>query len=344
MGSLNKIKLYKELASLHQRVAKVENDLGLQRSTAISSSLGIDFDNSVAALIANYSADFISIHAPNGDYLFASPSVKRILGYESKELVGKSVYCLIHPDDLDSMAEDHASHEFDESKPIRYRIRSSDNSYRWVETRSSCRKNGSEVEKIICITRDVDDRVKAEQDLKRALDKLEKFATYDSLTSIYNRRVIAELLKGEISKFHRTGFPVSVGLVDIDHFKFFNDNYGHAMGDRVIQGVVQTIHEDLRQEDILGRWGGEEFLIIWTGTSIDEAVTVANRIKNKVQSYKIDGKLNVTVSIGVAELSDIDDLDSLVERADKNLYVAKDSGRNCVISIYPDKNWGVAQR
>lgn len=344
MGSLNKTKLYKELALLHQKVAKVENDLGLQRSTAISSTLGIDFDNSVASLIANYSADFISIHSPNGDYLFASPSVERILGYQPRYLIGKSAYCLIHPDDLETIAEDHAAHEFDDSKPIQYRIRSSDGKYRWVETRSSSRKNGNEVEKIICITRDIDDRVKAEDDLKKALGKLEKFATYDSLTSIYNRRVITELLKGEISKFKRNDVPVSIGLVDIDHFKFFNDNYGHAIGDRVIQGVVQTIKEDLRQEDVIGRWGGEEFLIIWTRTDIDEAVVVANRIKNKIQLCKIDNKFDVTVSIGVAEITDIDDIDSLVERADKNLYVAKDSGRNCVVSIYPDKNWGVAQQ
>lgn len=329
---------------LHQKVAKVEDQLGLQRSQTISSNLGIDFDNSISSLIANYSADFISIHSPNGDYLFASPSVKRILGYEPGYLVGKSAYCLIHQDDLEMIAEDHAAHALDESKPIQYRIRDFKGNYRWVETRSSSRKNGNGVEKIICITRDIDDRVKAENDLKKALDKLEKYATYDGLTSVYNRRVITELLKAEISKFHRNETPVSVGLVDIDHFKFFNDNYGHAMGDRVIKSVVQTIVENLRQEDIVGRWGGEEFLIVWTGTTLDAATSVANRIKNKISSLKIDGKLEVTVSIGVAEVYEIDDIDSLVERADKNLYVAKDSGRNCVVSLYPEPNWGVIQR
>lgn len=179
---------------------------------------------------------------------------------------------------------------------------------------------------------------KVEEELglqKRELERLEKFATYDSLTSVYNRRVITELLEAEISKFHRSEVPLSVGLVDIDHFKFFNDNYGHAFGDRIIQEIVISITEDLRQEDIVGRWGGEEFLIVWTGTDLESATCVANRIKNKISSSKIDGKLDVTVSIGVAQVSESDDLDSLIERADKNLYVAKDSGRNCVVSIYP---------
>ena len=156
-------------------------------------------------------------------------------------------------------------------------------------------------------------------------------AVHDGLTGLYNRRVIEEILKRETEIFKRTGVPMCILLIDIDHFKKINDTYGHSVGDKVLKAVSQVLAKDLRVSDAVGRWGGEEFLVILPGTNIKDGLTVAQRLRSNVEKEvkKITG-FPVTVSIGVACLEEGDDPKGLLDKADKALYLAKSKGRNRV--------------
>ncbi|RBW50657.1 GGDEF domain-containing protein [Marinobacter sp. F3R11] len=164
--------------------------------------------------------------------------------------------------------------------------------------------------------------------------KLRRLATVDSLTGLFNRRHGSYLAENEIARFRRTGHPVSFMLVDVDHFKSINDRYGHETGDRVLAEIGNLIPAQLRTQDIVARWGGEEFLIILPGTGIDSAMVSAERVGDALRNHNwesVTGRvLNVTVSAGVSELREGDDMASVVSRADQALYCGKAGGRDRV--------------
>ena len=157
-------------------------------------------------------------------------------------------------------------------------------------------------------------------------------ATRDSLTGAYNRRTIEELAHKEVSRRRRVGLSATVLLVDLDHFKSINDTHGHATGDAVLKEFVATAAGQLRAQDMLGRYGGEEFLIVLPDTAREQASAAAERLRAAVSALMLDvgtQRVRVTVSIGVAEFSGDDHtLDTILERADAALYEAKAQGRN----------------
>lgn len=168
-----------------------------------------------------------------------------------------------------------------------------------------------------------------------------KHATLDALTGFYNRRQLEERTKQEVSSSKRTKKPLCAIMTDIDYFKNFNDNYGHAVGDYVLKTVAKVIKLQLRDYDIAGRYGGEEFVILLPFTKIEEAEMVANRLREAVETTKLDiSKINsditenhvgVTISLGVSELKNNNTPENLIQNADKALYEAKRTGRNKVI-------------
>ncbi len=158
---------------------------------------------------------------------------------------------------------------------------------------------------------------------------------YDQLTDILNRRGITEKLNAMVSSTHSShNTTASIGLLDLDFFKNINDNYGHDTGDHVLKFVAKLIATNFRHEDIVGRWGGEEFLILMPGTTAADAVKVFKRFLTTLESsaIKCNGQsISITASIGVSELSEhASSLDATLRRADKALYQAKDAGRNRV--------------
>ena len=169
-------------------------------------------------------------------------------------------------------------------------------------------------------------------------------ARRDHLTGLSNRRDMMEQLAGALSRASRHDEELSVLLIDIDAFKSINDSYGHHEGDAVLIEVARTIRNSLRDHDICGRWGGEEFLVIMPSTDGDAAGRVAQRLVDTVRSsgHTAHGQaVQVTVSVGVAALSRGLDLDSLVMQADAAMYRAKYDGRDRVYvmsasSINPD--------
>lgn len=158
-------------------------------------------------------------------------------------------------------------------------------------------------------------------------------ATHDPLTDIPNRLRILEVLNEELCKHERYQRPVSVLAMDIDHFKFINDTQGHSAGDEVLKALTARINREIRDFDFFGRTGGEEFLVVLPETQLHDAEDLAKRLRQTVEELAVpwqDQTITCTMSIGVAELHQSDDMAALLNRADKALYRAKSKGRNRV--------------
>lgn len=165
--------------------------------------------------------------------------------------------------------------------------------------------------------------------------KLALMATIDHLTQLLNRQSFETLSNTILADSRRFHTPLAVMMLDIDYFKNINDNYGHAAGDTVLKGIAQTLKQTVREADIVCRWGGEEFVIFLNKCELADAERIAEQIRAKVASEIYHHEfypLQATVSIGVASYNHIGTLKELMARADSALYVAKDTGRNTVIS------------
>lgn len=167
--------------------------------------------------------------------------------------------------------------------------------------------------------------------------KLKKIAVTDELTGLRNRRYIMGQVEKEHQRSVRSGEPLSLIVLDIDHFKRVNDTYGHAFGDVVLKAVADCMRESLRSYDLLGRIGGEEFLIASPGSTLDDAAGLAQRILDRIRREKIAGNgrtVSVTMSAGVTQFGEQDaEPDVLFTRADAALYLAKQQGRDRVIAL-----------
>jgi len=165
-------------------------------------------------------------------------------------------------------------------------------------------------------------------------DVAHKLAEHDPLTGVLNRRAILARLRAEFAKARQSGDSLSLLFLDLDHFKHVNDSYGHRAGDQCLRGVIGPIAGELRQGDALGRYGGEEFLILLPGAGAADAEIVAERIRSRVQemSMIVSGmRIGLTVSLGVAAVdTEVAIPDDLIERADAALYRSKEGGRNLV--------------
>ena len=158
-------------------------------------------------------------------------------------------------------------------------------------------------------------------------------AMRDALTNSLNRRAILDHLEMEIERARRKGGPLSVIMIDIDHFKSINDTYGHAAGDEVLRMVVKLTESSLRSYDRFGRYGGEEFLVVIPQTAQQEALSIAERIRSTVEAAEIPwmhNALHVTLSLGVATHDGQQNSDMLISAADGAMYHAKRAGRNRV--------------
>jgi diguanylate cyclase (GGDEF)-like protein len=168
----------------------------------------------------------------------------------------------------------------------------------------------------------------------RLLGEVRRLASIDELTGLHNRRHFYAIAQNEFNRGLRYGRSLSAMMLDIDRFKDFNDKYGHAIGDKVLQVVAQSCKQLLRKTDVLGRYGGEEFVILLPETKLEVARTVAERLRKSISETPIPtekGDLTVTVSIGVAENNEYTpNLETLIARADQAMYVAKHKGRNQV--------------
>ena len=161
----------------------------------------------------------------------------------------------------------------------------------------------------------------------------EEKASIDALTGIYNKDKFYEIITDQIHVSRKYNINLAIIFFDIDHFKKINDTYGHQTGDDVLQELVTIIKGCIRELDIFARWGGEEFIVILPRTDMTNALKVAEKIRKNIMNSKFKVVKNVTCSFGVTTFSKNDDVDKFINRADKALYKAKESGRNRVVGI-----------
>ena len=176
--------------------------------------------------------------------------------------------------------------------------------------------------------------IRLSHQLDRAEEEMRRLASLDSLTQAYTRGHFVGLAEKEVLRARRYGHPLSLLLLDIDHFKSVNDRYGHSAGDRVLRAAVDLFQGQTRRSDLLGRYGGEEFLVLLPETDVAGAGVVAERIRAALRKAPVNvGNLAVemTVSIGLTGLRpEMQDVDALLAHADAALYRAKDAGRDRV--------------
>lgn len=171
-------------------------------------------------------------------------------------------------------------------------------------------------------------------ELQNALERIRELAQYDEVTGLHNRRYVLEQLEYERERAERTATPVTVALLDLDHFKSVNDRYGHSAGDRVLRRLGEVLIGTLRRMDAVGRYGGEEFLVCMPGTALSEGEVVAERLRRQVAETDFEDivpGLRLTVSIGLSELQRREQIEAVIDRADRALYEAKGAGRNRVV-------------
>jgi len=161
----------------------------------------------------------------------------------------------------------------------------------------------------------------------------EKDVLTDALTDVANRRAFEYELSRRLTEWKRDGTPLCLVLLDIDHFKKFNDRYGHQAGDAVLEAVAKVLQETVRETDLVARHGGEEFGIVVSGESVEKVKDIAERARSLIETSRFPHRglmLRVTASLGVAQIDSGEDITSLVQRADTALYCSKEAGRNCV--------------
>ncbi len=174
----------------------------------------------------------------------------------------------------------------------------------------------------------------------RMMEKLQKLAVTDGLTKLYNSRSFYSQLEMEVDRFNRYKHPLALLLLDLDHFKDYNDNYGHLEGDKVLVHFSRIIKSCLRTNDTAYRYGGEEFTVILPETGGEEAGPVAQRIRAALEAERfspVNGKeVKITISIGVTEYQPQEELSTFIQRADRAMYRSKQKGRNMVSMLYAD--------
>ncbi|MFU8784428.1 GGDEF domain-containing protein [Aliidiomarina sp.] len=163
-----------------------------------------------------------------------------------------------------------------------------------------------------------------------AFAELVRISTMDKLTGIYNRAKLDDVLEQHIELMDRSEQPLSIMLLDLDHFKVVNDQFGHLQGDKVLQEVTKVIKRAIRKTDQFGRWGGEEFMLICPNTSAENAACLAEKLRAAVQDFDWQFAVHITVSIGIAEIAARQSSVQALQAADKALYRAKNNGRNRV--------------
>jgi diguanylate cyclase (GGDEF)-like protein len=172
-------------------------------------------------------------------------------------------------------------------------------------------------------------------ELRVAYRRIEELAELDELTGLLNRRYIVKCLNEEMARAQRGKVPCSVAIIDLDFFKKINDQFGHPAGDEALRTFAISIFANIRTIDRLGRYGGEEFLLILPDTAKDQAVRTLDRLRSiisEVDWTAISGGLNLTMSAGICTVRQTDSVDDILIRADAALYRAKDAGRNRVVA------------
>lgn len=284
-------------------------------------------------LLADNIADIIIVIDARSMLRYVSRSVEPVLGLQAKDLIGKSCFALVPPEDRESVMQATTRlGSIGSVSTVVFRHYRGDGTLAWVESKFKLASETSEAsgKEFLCVIRDVTERKRMEDELTQLNRRLTQLAATDGLTGLTNRRTFDSFLRREYEACEE----IAVLLFDIDNFKGYNDTYGHQAGDRCLQAVAKAIgHATGNTSGLSARYGGEEFAIVLPNASEDEALKVAEAIRLTVRALGIPNTASsrgyITVSVGVAAKtrSTIDE-SALVGEADTALYEAKRLGRN----------------
>ena len=258
-----------------------------------------------------------------------------ILGYSQDDIPNPVPYSfftsLIHPDDYLPVMKNMKDHmdNLTNVYEVEYRIKAKDGSYKWFYDRGKVTQRDKNNQAVLAagIVFDITQKKLNEMRLIEEKNKLITESLTDPLTGILNRRAILEELSQRMNHHLYDFEHLSILMLDIDLFKKINDNYGHIVGDKVLIKVSEIISQLIREFDTVGRYGGEEFLVILPNTNSENAYKAAERIRKKIEETEFDDIEHLTVSIGFTSYAD-ESIESLINKADQNLYEAKKTGRN----------------
>ena len=264
----------------------------------------------------------------------------QIMGYPGGDLLitFQNWKEFVHPEDLlPSLEEMERCYNGEKDYfDIEYRMLSKSGDWIWVHDRGEAaeRDKNGRATRILGTHIDISPTKQIEEALRESQEKYRKLATTDMLTGVMNRYSLSELLRAETERSRRYGSPLSLLMFDLDNLKMINDNYGHLAGDEALKITCSYVQSSIRNCDYLGRWGGDEFLLIVTNTDFDGAIKVAEKLRAGlcVKEHKNFGKLSISIGVSVLH-KDESDFDALLRRVDKALYESKKNGKNRVTSF-----------
>lgn len=282
-------------------------------------------------LLADNAADVIWTMDLEGRFSYISPSVEKLRGYTVEEIMAQTPEEVLCPDSLIHMQEGLARAINSVQNGLPFQVfrgeleqPCKDGSTVWTEaTVSGIYSEDGRFIGMLGVTRDISERKLMEEEIRR-------LSITDKLTQSFNRLKLDETLEQQFESSKGGGVPFAIIILDIDHFKLVNDTYGHQVGDRVLIELVEALHDNVRAGDVVGRWGGEEFLIILPETTLADATVLAERLRQAVAGHAFSTAGQVTISLGVSAFTTDSSPESIVSRADTALYQAKEKGRNRV--------------
>lgn len=296
-------------------------------------------------LLVDNANDIITTVSLAGKFTYVSPSVEKLTGYTVEEFIDhyqeigyflpETLELMERTINLVNRMENNGEH-FDS---VRYEsCQCAKNGHLiWTDTvLSGIYDENGQLRELLGVTRDITEKV-------RLRDEIIRLSQTDKLTQLYNRSKMDEVLEREYRRSNRSDTPFSVILLDVDHFKWINDRFGHQAGDQVLFQMGQIFRSTIRSTDTVGRWGGEEFLFILPDTDEEGAIRLANKIRLAIADFAFDHPDHITVSQGVAVYRGDSLLETLIARADDAMYAAKKAGRNQVQAGWDDPEKDIYQ-
>ncbi|MFT5661606.1 MAG: diguanylate cyclase (GGDEF)-like protein/PAS domain S-box-containing protein [Sulfurimonas sp.] len=313
------------------------------------------FENSIDSVV-------ITSTSPEEYFLYVNKVFKQKTGYEEDDLVGKSPRILQGPLTnrrvIDELKQNLQDDKYFLGQNTNYRKNGSSYIVKW--SISALKNTQNETIAYISFQKevtqsvwdhkqahylasvvnqnkdgDIDFYVSVGQDITSLINKSDEYkskAYHDSLTGLYNRQKFDEIIERKYSDFLKNEQSFSIILMDIDNFKYVNNTFGHDNGDKVLKDLARLLHKSLRKDDLIARWGGEEFIVVVDNT-MAFTTTLAEKIRETIKQELIIYKHNITMSLGVSEISQGDTIETLFTRVDKALYMSKKSGKNKVTSL-----------
>lgn len=277
-------------------------------------------------------------HVPSNKVI-CNPHKIQALGFEVSEIPDPMTYQFftdrLHPDDHEATMNAMLNHMYHGAKvyETEYRVQCKDGNYRWFYDRGSITKRDKSGRPLFLagIVFDITDRKEKLKQLEYDNVVLLEKTRKDEMTGIHNHRAIVEFLNDQTAVSIQTKKPLSIAMIDIDDFKKVNDQYGHVVGDEVLRQTAQIIADSVRETDMVGRYGGEEYLVVFSQTKKSDSEKVMRRILTKIREFHYEQGFHVTVSAGISQYHN-ETLSEFVARADNCMYEAKKAGKDRVIS------------